>query len=691
VLSTATQLVNGGNPAIPWPQGLALDVVGTSDYVAVQIAADNSPNCIATGTCGSAGIAQVCATGSCGTSGAITAQWSSEALNGLPNSNTSESSFFAAGISTVPKTTSPNVGSTAPPGSLTNLLNEGSVQPSDMDVVDVPADLSSTPTILSTYNIGVQNPGQPLPSPDGAAVFTSDQAPQTIDSNGNPQTVLASPQIVALSNGLYASEFEPDPTTGPDPESPSGAPGLWTAHDPSIRLLKPGKDGTLSNVTPPLMSLFDTLGNPTTNSTGATEATSACNLSDQGTALAGPNASPYPSLAAGAAGSIWVLTRGTDSSDLSGVLPNANPTGGRELIELAPGAGAACPAPSATFTVANGNGTPQPASTSNPLTVVGGSTVNFDASTIKYRGAATSAYVWDLFGDGKTPPRSILGGAQWPTPVTSQTYTTPGLYTVTLKLFGDFGEYDTSGQINVVSNKLPRASFTVSPPNAQTNTPVSFDASGSAPSASPGATITHYKWDWGDRQIDDTPSAIDAHAYSTPGTYTVRLTVVDSAYGHSPIPATQTVTVTAAPPTATATTPTPLPTTLPPSPSNAFALSGVRVRGHDVVVALKLPDPGTVKILASFKGTVKVKVGHGTKTRFKRKTKMITFARASRMLPAGAERVILAPSAAAFAALRGLSKHSSLKLSLVVTFTPTGGKPASKLASLRITGLKAKK
>jgi PKD repeat protein len=260
-------------------------------------------------------------------------------------------------------------------------------------------------------------------------------------------------------------------------------------------------------------------------------------------------------------------------------------------------------------------------------------------------------------------------------------------------MFGDFGEYDTSGQIKVISNKLPSASFTVSPPNPQTNTPVSFDASGSMPSASPGARITHYKWDWGDTQIDDTPSAIDSHSYSAPGTYTVRLTVVDSAYGHS-TPATQTVTVIAAAPTAdmmTTTTTTPLQTISPPSPSNAFTLSGVRVKGHDVVLALKLPDPGTVKILASFKGTVKVKAGHGKNTRFIRKTKMITFARASRTLPAGAETVILTPSASALAALLGLSKHSSLKVSLVVTFTPTGGKPASKLAFVRIKGLKAKK
>ncbi len=356
-------------------------------------------------------------------------------------------------------------------------------------------------------------------------------------------TLLAAPQVVGLSNGLYAGEFEPDPSGQPDPQNPSGGPGLWTDHNPGVRLLAPESDGTLSASTPPLMSLFDTLGNPTPNAGDATDAATACSLSDSATAAAGDSASPFPSLQAGAGGTLWVLTRGSDSAG-SGF----NPVGGRELIELAPKAGDPCPMPSGTFTVASGSGPAQPASTTSPLDVAAGATVNFDASSIAYLGGATAEYDWN-FGDGDT--LKTLGNSsppfQWPDPTASETYTTAGTYAVTLTVYGDFGVYRETGTIDVGTGSVPKAAVGYSPADPNTATAVSFDGSGSTPSA--GATIEDYLWSFGDGTIDDTTGPADTHVYAVPGTYTVSLRVHDSRNGLSSA-ATQTITVTAAPPPA---------------------------------------------------------------------------------------------------------------------------------------------
>jgi PKD repeat protein len=80
----------------------------------------------------------------------------------------------------------------------------------------------------------------------------------------------------------------------------------------------------------------------------------------------------------------------------------------------------------------------------------------------------------------------------------------------------------TSHQITIVNP--PTASFT-GPASALAGTAVSFDGSGSS---APGGSITGYAWSFGDGATS-AGGPTTSHTYSSPGTYTVTLTVTDAA------------------------------------------------------------------------------------------------------------------------------------------------------------------
>jgi hypothetical protein len=585
VLSTASQLSKGlpeagGSPQVVQPEGLAVDSAGGEEYLAVEGADVVGASA---GRAAGASITQVCAmtNSSCAAcpkalrpgvtcytrtntpgQGDIRLRWSANTLAGLPN-DSSDEFFPPAGISTVPSG-DPN----AQAGSLTVLLDEGSgaEQASNLDVVSVPADLTDTPEILASGATAVA-PGS---EDDDAATATSDLSPENVsgDPDGAPTaaTDLAAPEIISLDNGLYAGEFEPDPLPPQaDLQNPDVLPGIWTADNPAVRLLSPLPDGTLSNdpavtTNPPLTTLFDTLGNPNTNQSGSTNPASACNLSDAVSAANG--ASPFPSLAAGTGGTVWILTRGLDSSGLGLEAGSPGPLleGGRYLIELAPQEGDPCPAPSGTFTIAAPGGSPQSASTSSPRAVTAGTPVSFDAcppptlthpncpvtgsTGVNNLGAASAEYVWN-FGDGSTDKISTVPGDNlnflWPSPTDTHQFLRPGTFTITLTMLDDFGTYVETGSVDVSIGVLPVASFT----NSMAGMTVNVDASAS--SATPGRQIIDYQWNWGDGQIDDSPTPTDSHTYAEPGTYTVTLSVLDSDYARSPKQANAVVTAIAPP------------------------------------------------------------------------------------------------------------------------------------------------
>jgi trimeric autotransporter adhesin len=147
------------------------------------------------------------------------------------------------------------------------------------------------------------------------------------------------------------------------------------------------------------------------------------------------------------------------------------------------------PAPVADFTADNTNGTAP-------------NTVKFTDESI----GNISSYEW-YFGDG------YISTEENPTHI----YSTPGTYTVTLIVTGPGGS-DTKSFTNyiTVNYAAPAANFTASITNGTKPMNVQFN------DLSTG-NVTSYNWDFGDGRTstDENPT----HVYSTPGTYTVTLTV----------------------------------------------------------------------------------------------------------------------------------------------------------------------
>jgi PKD repeat protein len=91
-------------------------------------------------------------------------------------------------------------------------------------------------------------------------------------------------------------------------------------------------------------------------------------------------------------------------------------------------------------------------------------------------------------------------------------------------------------------NVHPTASFTFSPTNPTTGQLVSFDGS---TSSDPGGFIASYRWTFGDGS-NSTFGPFTQHSYSSPGNYTIVLTIMDN--GGLTSVATHTITVIAKPP-----------------------------------------------------------------------------------------------------------------------------------------------
>jgi uncharacterized delta-60 repeat protein len=109
----------------------------------------------------------------------------------------------------------------------------------------------------------------------------------------------------------------------------------------------------------------------------------------------------------------------------------------------------------------------------------------------------------------------------------------------------------------LIANLPPKAAYNASTTAPHVGQPVSFDA---APSSDPDGVITRASWDFGDGAKAHGRTA--SHAFAQPGTYTVRLTVVDD--NDVTASASQTITVTLPP--------------APPPPPARPALSKLKLR-----------------------------------------------------------------------------------------------------------------
>jgi PKD repeat protein len=161
----------------------------------------------------------------------------------------------------------------------------------------------------------------------------------------------------------------------------------------------------------------------------------------------------------------------------------------------------------------------------SPSDPVSGQLVTFNANLSSAPGGNITTYDWD-FGDGV-----IVNGLT--TPVTTHTYftVTGNTYVPRLTVHDDLGRTNTNAthSLKVGAGTDPVARFTVSPTPATVGATVTVD--GAASTATAPKTISFYQWDFGDGSAVVTttsPTTSKTHSYSATGTYTIRLTVVDS-------------------------------------------------------------------------------------------------------------------------------------------------------------------
>jgi PKD repeat protein len=617
------------------PEGLAVDDVDGQNYIALD--GDGSERSGSGKIEGPAIVEQISIA-----SGEETGTWSAASLSGITNASSADATGIAAGISTDAD------------GSLNVLL---ATKGSQLDAIKLPADLTSTPTVVASKEVDTSSEwAHALQVPNAKDAYPGASAP-----------------VIDLSNNLYAADYWLN----------GGGFGYWNeSENEGIRLITPSEQGLLSTLELPPTTIFDTLGDATQSS--------ACYLGDEG--ISGVETGM--TLAAGGHGAIWILTSGEDSSIASTAETQTN----RQVIELAPDASSPCAGPSGTFTLTDTTATKpvaQPASTITPLTIPVGHTVEFNASTIDYPTAAAEtqapiyAYEWAPTGAGYTITNDTTEELL-PITTASYQYTAPGVYNVELKLLGDFGEYDEDGTIIAQTASPPTAAFTA-PTTAQTGQSVSFDASQSQ--AANGAQISDYHWSFGDGTTDDTQSATDTHTYAKAGTYTVTLTVRDDDT-QSSTPVSQMITVSSPPSgggsgtTTTPTTTTPATTTpATTTPTATIDRSATNVNpkagqsSNNVVLtvtcpATKVSCAGTVQVKTA--GAVAASSAKSTKT----KKKVLTLGQATFSLNGGQRETLTIKISSTGAAL--LKKDRTLAIDVVVAAHDSYGDPLTKTLALAL-------
>jgi PKD repeat protein len=161
------------------------------------------------------------------------------------------------------------------------------------------------------------------------------------------------------------------------------------------------------------------------------------------------------------------------------------------------------------------------------------SDLSVDASASTASDSATLSYDWS-WGDGSPDGSGVTA---------THHYAAVGSYPVTLTVTDSLGGVTTvSHTVTASTHAAPVASFT----SSASGLTASLNGSGS--SASDGASISSYDWNFGDGSSHGT-GATPSHAYATAGTYSVTLTVTDS-MGAVSAPVTKSVTVTHAAPVA---------------------------------------------------------------------------------------------------------------------------------------------
>jgi PKD repeat protein len=205
-----------------------------------------------------------------------------------------------------------------------------------------------------------------------------------------------------------------------------------------------------------------------------------------------------------------------------------------------------------TRTVTVQNRPPVASFAASPNPVPTGTAVSFDASASTDPDGTVAKYEWDLDGNGTYETNTGT------TATTSKTYATASTPTIGLRVTDDAGATTTTTRVLTVQNRLPAASFTLTPNPVTSGQSVTLNASGSS---DPDGTVAKYEWDYDGNGIYDatTTNATTTRTFATAGSFEVGLRVTDNNGGTATT--TRALTVTNRAPTASFTaTPNPVPT-----------------------------------------------------------------------------------------------------------------------------------
>ena len=152
---------------------------------------------------------------------------------------------------------------------------------------------------------------------------------------------------------------------------------------------------------------------------------------------------------------------------------------------------------------------PTAAFTANPPVGCLPLSVTFTENSTNTPGAFSVTREWD-FGNSST--------ATVTTASTNHTYTTPGVYTVTMIVTDNVGCKDTLEKPDYIEVRQPVANFTANDVDACIGQPIQFA------NTSLGVTLNS-EWDFGDGNTSNVSNPV--HSYTQTGTYTVSLIVTD--------------------------------------------------------------------------------------------------------------------------------------------------------------------
>jgi PKD repeat protein len=526
LISGKSQLQPSGGTPLYYPQGIVVDRLETAEVdnpVAIE-ASNMNPTARVSEVPGDTIVQQVATQPQDGkATGELLASWS-----GASVAKEFDGSWGPLGVSDNPD------------GTISVVMSADNLSATNAYVVKLNPDLTD-PVVLNDDAVE-----PPLEDLDQATIWLDTPPFRSVAGIGVSNVPGVGAELAELStpasdntDGLYAADIY---FTVALDEQTHGGSEYWVEGYEStdyvsnigVRLMQPSADGAIASPT----------GNTIVNTAGNGTAGGPCNIG-----------APEAALAAGANGTLWVFDRGPTSKVYE---PNSISGGskftwtgvgvGREIIELAPGAGRLCPQPSGTFTMEPAGGSSQ--SAASTLEIPAGTKVTFSASSIELKGGKPFAYEWDLDGNPNNGPNGegfeTINQMRPPTyyvPTASAayTYSKPGTYEVRLRVRSDYGDYTRSGTV-VVTGKTasgPQAQFAVL--SAAGSQEVTVDAAGSTPG---GGSIAYYIWNWGDGDTEEEgpQNPLASHVYASPGKYQVTLTVVSSSF-LSATSAPQTVTV----------------------------------------------------------------------------------------------------------------------------------------------------